>query len=84
MGYANEESSHMAVAGRIASGEADVGIGIEKAAQLVAGVEFIPLIQESYDLAMLKSPENLEWIAAVKQILNSDAFRHELNLNSRL
>jgi putative molybdopterin biosynthesis protein len=77
-GYSNEESSHMAVAGKVALGEADVGVGIEKAAQLVAGVEFIPLIQERYDLVMLKTAENLEWIAAVKQILNSDAFKHEL------
>jgi putative molybdopterin biosynthesis protein len=78
VGYLSEESSHMGVAGKIALGEADVGVGIEKAAQIVAGVEFIPLIQERYDLVMLKSPPNLEWIASVKQILNSDAFKHEL------
>jgi putative molybdopterin biosynthesis protein len=78
IGYQLEESSHMAVAGKVASGEADVGVGIEKAAQLVAGVEFIPLIQERYDLVMLKSTENLEWITVVKQIINSDAFKHEL------
>ncbi|QGQ99528.1 helix-turn-helix domain-containing protein [Paenibacillus psychroresistens] len=78
MGYSSEESSHMAVAGRIALGEADVGVGIEKAAQLVAGVEFIPLIQERYDLVMLKSPDSLEWIEVVKQILNSEGFKHEL------
>jgi putative molybdopterin biosynthesis protein len=78
VGYHTEESSHMGVAGKVALGEADVGVGIEKTAQLVAGVEFIPLIQERYDLVMLKSPENEEWIAAVKQTLNSQAFKHEL------
>jgi putative molybdopterin biosynthesis protein len=78
VGYLTEESSHMGVAGKIALGEADVGVGIEKAAQIVAGVEFIPLIQESYDLVMLKAPENLEWIAAVKQVISSEAFKHEL------
>lgn len=78
IGYETEESSHMGVAGKVALGEADVGVGIEKSAQLVAGVEFIPLIQERYDLVMLKSPENLEWVAAVKQVLNSQAFKHEL------
>jgi putative molybdopterin biosynthesis protein len=77
-GYQTEESSHMGVAGKIALGEADVGVGIEKAAQLVAGIEFIPLIQERYDLVMLKQPQNLEWVAAVKQVLNSEAFKHEL------
>jgi putative molybdopterin biosynthesis protein len=78
VGYLTEESSHMGVAGKIALGEADVGVGIEKAAQIVAGVEFIPLIQERYDLVMLKSPQNLEWITTIKRILNSDAFKHEL------
>lgn len=77
-GYQTEESSHMGVAGKVALGEADVGIGIEKAAQLVAGVEFIPLIQERYDLVMLKAPENQDWVAVVKQVLNSEAFKHEL------
>lgn len=77
-GYQTEESSHMGVAGKVALGEADVGIGIEKAAQLVAGVEFIPLIQERYDLVMLKTPENQDWVAVVKQVLNSEAFKHEL------
>lgn len=77
-GYQTEESSHMGVAGKVALGEADVGIGIEKAAQLVAGVEFIPLIQERYDLVMLKTPENQDWVAVIKQVLNSEAFKHEL------
>jgi len=77
-GYDTEENSHLAVAGRVARGEADVGIGIEKAARIVDGIDFIPLIQERYDLVMLKKPENKAWIGSVIEILRSPAFRSEL------
>ncbi|WP_042197946.1 substrate-binding domain-containing protein [Paenibacillus camerounensis] len=78
-GYETVENSHLAVAGRVARGEADVGIGIEKAAKIIDGLEFIPLIQERYDLVMLKKPGNEQWINAVLDILRSPAFRNELN-----
>jgi len=77
-GYDTVENSHLAVAGRVARGEADVGIGIEKAARVVDGIDFIPLIQERYDLVMLKKPENKAWISSVIEILRSAAFRSEL------
>ncbi|MBP1994023.1 helix-turn-helix transcriptional regulator [Paenibacillus eucommiae] len=77
-GYDCERSNHIAVAGMVALGEADVGVGIEKAANIVSGVEFIPMIQERYDLVMIKSPQNMEWIAQVMNILKSEAFLHEL------
>ncbi|WHY20344.1 helix-turn-helix transcriptional regulator [Paenibacillus sp. G2S3] len=77
-GYEQEENSHLAVAGKVARGEADVAIGTEKAAQIVDGVDFIPLIQECYDLVMLKKPENEQWITTVIDILRSPAFQSEL------
>ncbi|MFC5700359.1 substrate-binding domain-containing protein [Cohnella faecalis] len=77
-GYEQEESNHMAVAGKVASGAADVGIGTEKAALIVGKVDFIPLVQERVDLVMLKTPRNLEWIEAVLSILRSEAFLAEL------
>ncbi|OPH50658.1 hypothetical protein BC351_35690 [Paenibacillus ferrarius] len=77
-GYGQEESNHMGVAGKVASGEADFGVGIEKAASMVGGVTFIPLIQERYDLVMLKKPENAEWLESVIAILQSNVFQNEL------
>ncbi|WP_301109294.1 substrate-binding domain-containing protein [Sporosarcina sp.] len=56
-GYEDEELNHMAVAARVASGQADAGVGIEKTSRLI-DVDFIPLIQESYDLVILKTDEN--------------------------
>ncbi|QSF45838.1 substrate-binding domain-containing protein [Paenibacillus tianjinensis] len=78
-GYDTEENSHLAVAGRVSRGEADVGIGTEKAAKIVDGLEFIPLIKERYDLVMLKKPGNEQWISAVLDILRSSAFKSELS-----
>ncbi|MFM1652429.1 substrate-binding domain-containing protein [Brevibacillus sp. B_LB10_24] len=76
-GYGHEEANHLGVAGAVATGEADVGIGIEKAAYLV-GVEFVPLMKERYDLVMLRTPQNDEVIRLVSDILRSASFQGEL------
>lgn len=78
IGYEHEESNHMGVAGKVALGEGDFGVGIEKAASMVGGVDFIPLIQERVDLIMLKKPENLAWIERIKEVLQSEVFHNEL------
>ncbi|MEK3833622.1 helix-turn-helix transcriptional regulator [Paenibacillus sp. FSL R7-0128] len=78
-GYSNEENSHLAVASLVARGGADVGIGTEKAAKIIDGIDFIPLIRERYDLVMVKKPENEAWINAILDILRSEAFRSELS-----
>lgn len=77
-GYVDELTSHMAVAAKVASGEADFGVGIEKAAAIVGQIDFIPLIQESYDLVALKTPANLPWIEGLLAELRSDLFKREL------
>ncbi|MDN9010989.1 helix-turn-helix transcriptional regulator [Brevibacillus laterosporus] len=77
-GYFNHvEHSHLAVATAVARGAADVGIGIEKAARIV-DVEFIPLIQEHYDLVMLVTPQSHYWINSLLKLLQSEAFKQEL------
>jgi len=78
LGYDAIESNHLAIAGKVGLGEADVGIGIEKAAAIVGNVTFVPLIRERYDLVMRKSPDNARWIEAVMDILKSDAYLNEL------
>lgn len=78
IGYDSVQTNHLSVAAQIASGEADVGVGIEKAAAIVGQIDFIPLIQERYDLVMLKSPDNEAWIGSLMNILQSDAFKQEL------
>ena len=50
-GYDREEWGHLAVAAAVASGTADVGIGV-KAAAVAMGMEFIPIEEERYDLVI--------------------------------
>ncbi|RSK26250.1 helix-turn-helix domain-containing protein [Bacillus sp. HMF5848] len=76
-GYLNEETSHLGVGGIISKGVADVGIGTEKVAKIV-GVDFIPLINERYDLVMLKSEENKQLISTILRILQSGTLKEEL------
>lgn len=77
-GYNNIKTSHLSVAGAIANEEADIGVGIERVAKTV-GVDFIPLINERYDLIILKSDENIELIKTVLQILQSEQFKNQLH-----
>jgi molybdate-binding protein len=50
-GYASTEFTHAAVAAYIASGMADVGVGVQTAAQRF-GLQFMPLLRERYYLAV--------------------------------
>lgn len=76
-GYENEAISHLAVASAVASGRADVGIGIKRVAQMTE-IDFVPLITESYDLVILKTEENNRLIADVQAILKDNRFKEEL------
>lgn len=78
IGYDQEQSNHLGVASKVASGEADVGVGIEKAASIVGNIDFIPLIKERYDLVLLKNADNQAWIQSLLHILRSDEFKKEL------
>lgn len=77
-GYGHEETNHLSVASAVAKGVADVGVGIEKTSNLVQGVEFIPLINERYDLVILKT-ENKVLIPQIQSILNSNSFKSDLD-----
>lgn len=78
VGYTRIESNHLSVAAKVAFGEADVGIGTARAASIVGQVDFIPLVQERYDLVMLKKPDNQKWIEELLQIIRSNHFQQEL------
>jgi putative molybdopterin biosynthesis protein len=77
-GYANEEMSHLAVASKVARGEADVGLGIEKAAQQVNNLDFVPLQVERYDLVMRQEDIEKPYFQALLSILKSAAFKNEI------
>ena len=77
-GYAEEEMSHLAVASRVARGEADVGLGIEKAALQVKELDFVPLQKERYDLIIRREDAEKPIFRALQAALRSRAFHNEL------
>lgn len=76
-GYYQEETSHLGVSAVVANGDADVGVGTERAANMV-GIDFIPLAEERVDLVILKTDKNTDFIKGIQDILNSTAFKNEL------
>jgi putative molybdopterin biosynthesis protein len=76
-GYENEETSHLSVASTISSGQADVGIGIEKVAKIV-GLDFVPLITERYDLVIINNQQNKELLMLLKETLKTGSFKNEI------
>lgn len=77
-GYGLEEMSHIAVASAVARGIADVGLGSEKAALQVPGVDFIPLKKERYDLVVYKNDLEKSNFQTLLSILRSDEFKDEV------
>ena len=77
-GYENEEHTHAAVAAHIASGLADVGLGIEAAARQF-GLDFIPLATEHYYLAVHKDNLPKPEVEYLLGVLRGDAFHDAVN-----
>lgn len=77
-GYDHEEMTHLAVASTVARGNADVGLGSERAAMQVRNIEFVPLQKERYDMVILKQYQNLPQFVTIMKILKSKAFQDEI------
>ncbi|MFZ7104165.1 MAG: substrate-binding domain-containing protein [Peptococcaceae bacterium] len=78
-GYEHEELSHLAIASAVAQGKVDVGLGIEKAAFQVKGVDFIPLQKERYDLVIRKEDLGKNHFKLLLATLRSADFRTEVD-----
>ncbi|HWR39922.1 MAG TPA: helix-turn-helix transcriptional regulator [Patescibacteria group bacterium] len=77
-GYDREESSHLAVASYVARGDADVGVGIEKTAQQVANIDFLPLKNERYDLVLRREDEGKPYYQVLLSVLRSTSFQNQI------
>lgn len=73
-GYQQEEFTHLAVAAAIASGRADCGLGVAAAAQAL-GLDFIPLFDERYDLAIPIAYAKNELLAPLFELFRSQHLR---------
>jgi putative molybdopterin biosynthesis protein len=67
------EDTHVAVAAAIASGLADVGLGVEAAA-LEFGLHFVPLVDEDYFLVCLKQHLDHPAVQRLRRLLAGDAW----------
>jgi putative molybdopterin biosynthesis protein len=76
-GYEREEFTHLAVAAAIASGAADVGLGILAAARAL-DLDFIPLLKERYDLVIPREHYTSELLAPLLEILRGPGFRRDV------
>ena len=76
-GYNRETESHLTIASTVSRGIADVGVGIEKIASQVEGIDFIPLQKERYELVIKKEDMDTPIVNAILDILQSDEFKAE-------
>lgn len=76
-GYEREELTHTSVAAQIASGSADVGMGIYSAAKLY-DLDFIPICIEEYDLLIPNHAWDTPMVQQLLATLKSEAFREKI------
>lgn len=76
-GYEREEFTHLAVAATVAGGAADVGLGILAAARALA-LDFVPLLQERYDLIIPREFYASDLLAPLLAIIRGPDFRREV------
>ncbi|MDP2868193.1 substrate-binding domain-containing protein [Methyloversatilis sp.] len=70
----DEEHTHAAVAALIASDEADAGLGLEAFARRL-GLEFLPLFEEMYFLALRDSPASRQTLDVLGSLLRQRDWR---------
>ncbi len=78
-GYDRIMRSHLTMAAAIAEGEADLGLGTGRVSRQMDGIEFIPLMEERYDLVLKKSAMDKPEIAAMLAIMKSTDFKKEIS-----
>ncbi|MFZ7134486.1 MAG: molybdopterin biosynthesis protein [Eubacteriales bacterium] len=77
IGYDREGNTHMAVSSAVASGTADVGIGVYSAGQIMDN-DFIGITEEEYDFALDAELLEDEKIKKFISILKDENFRKRL------
>ena len=76
-GFESAEFTHAAVAAYIASGMADVGIGVQTAA-VRFGLRFLPLVQERYFFAIARASIEQPPMQRILKLLRSAPLKRSL------
>ena len=79
-GYEKEEFTHMGVASAVLGGIADTGLGIFAASRALE-LDFIPVAQERYDLAVPSQFFKTEMIQKLLEIIQNDTEFHDAVIN---
>lgn len=77
-GYDKIMKSHLTMAAAIAEGEADLAIGTERVSHQIEGIDFIPLMEERFDLVIRKDALQTPSVRRMLAILRSEPFRKEI------
>ena len=77
-GYEKIMKSHLTMAAAIAAGEADLAIGTERISRQMEDIDFIPLLEERFDLVIKKEILHTPPIQKLLEVLNHPAFRKEV------
>lgn len=78
-GYHTVMKSHLTVASAIAAGDADLAIGTERVSRQIDEIDFIPLIDERFDLAIRADALHTPAVEKMLAILRSDIFQKEIS-----
>jgi len=76
-GYQRELFTHLAVAAAVKTGGAEVGLGILAAARALE-LDFVPIAEERYDMAIRPDALELPALRAVLEIMQSTDFRERV------
>ena len=77
-GYQRDEYSHLAVAAAVRGGSASTGLGILSAARAL-GLDFVPLLNEQYDLVIPRVHYESELLQPLLALLRDPDFHREVN-----
>ncbi len=76
-GYEKEVYTHMEIGLSLLSGEADVGIASVAISRLL-GLNFVPLVRESFDMVLLQKTFFDKWVQALMEVLATPEFRKKV------
>ena len=76
-GYEREMTTHMAVAAAVASGSADMGVGVYSSAKAME-LDFIPIGEEDYDFVVPVEFLKEDMIQLFLKVITSEEFKTTL------
>ena len=77
-GYDKIMKSHLTMAAAVAAGEADLAIGTERISHQIEELDFIPLLEERFDLVIKKEMFETDAVKKLMKTLQSPVFRQEI------